>query len=138
MLATAEGGPESVYWKPGRGPQTIRFWDVATGRELARLGGHDSDVNALAFTPDGRRLVSGQKNGILLVWEVPAAARPAAAAGRKLTEAELTALWADLAGADVRRAYDAGWALAASEAGVGVVGKGVGAGGKEGAGPGGE
>jgi dipeptidyl aminopeptidase/acylaminoacyl peptidase len=118
VLATAEGLPESVYWKEQRGPQTIRFWDLATGRELARLAGHHSNVNALAFHPDGRRLVTGLSNGNVLTWEHPAAARLARPVSRKLTSAELRGYWNDLAGDDARRAGAAVGALAASNEGV--------------------
>jgi hypothetical protein len=114
VLATADGSPESGY-SGGHGPRTIRFWDVATGRELAKLGGHTSDVTSLALSKDGTRLVTGLNNGTALVWETPAAARALSApAGRKLGERELTALWAALAGDDTRAAQEAVRTLAAS------------------------
>jgi WD40 repeat protein len=112
VLATADGG---WYGPPGRGegPLTVRFWDVATGRELSRLGGHASAVTSLAFNPDGTCLVAGLSNGTALVWAVPPEARPADR-GAKLARKELEALWADLAGNDARKAYAAVWMLAAS------------------------
>jgi RNA polymerase sigma factor (sigma-70 family) len=112
VLATADGGPESSYWK-GRGPQSVRFWDLATGREFARIEGHASDVSSLAFSQDGRRLVGGLQNGSVLIWETPAAAI-AAKPAKKLTDRQLETLWADLGDDDVRRAYEAVWALAAA------------------------
>lgn len=41
-----------------RGGQ-LRLLDLESGRELARAAAHRSAVRCLAFTPDGRRLVSG-------------------------------------------------------------------------------
>lgn len=37
---------------------TIRFWDPASGKQLAGWKGHASMVSALAFSPDGRTLAS--------------------------------------------------------------------------------
>jgi WD40 repeat protein/predicted Ser/Thr protein kinase len=48
----------------------VRLWDAATGEECATLP-HPGLVAALAFTPDGTRLVSGgDLGGQLLVWDV--------------------------------------------------------------------
>jgi WD40 repeat protein len=49
---------------------TIRLWDLASGRPLLAFPGHRGDVEALAFSPDGRRLVSGGRDGGALVWDV--------------------------------------------------------------------
>jgi RNA polymerase sigma factor (sigma-70 family) len=115
LLATADGQPTTIYWKNPTTPQTVRFWDVATGKELARLEGFFADVGGLAFSPDGLRLVGGLANGSVLVWEVPAIPR---IAGAKLGREELAARWADLGGADARRAHAAVRSLAAAEDGV--------------------
>ena len=48
----------------------MQIWDLAAGRELRRLEGHRSAVNAVAFTPDGRSIVSGSEDGTALVWDV--------------------------------------------------------------------
>jgi RNA polymerase sigma factor (sigma-70 family) len=95
VLATADGG--DTFRGVPVGERVILFWDTATGKELVRLGGHASDVTALAFSPDGTRLAGALKNGTALVWAVPPTAKPAA--GGRLDQRELAALWADLAGA---------------------------------------
>jgi WD40 repeat protein len=51
-------------------PYRIRFWDVATGKEIHCLEGHGGNVSSLAFSPDGTRLVSGLHDGTALVWDV--------------------------------------------------------------------
>ncbi len=62
---------------------SIRLWDVAARREIGRVPAHRADITALAFSPDGRRLVSA--SGVTaLVWDVAAIVgrRPAAAEPR--------------------------------------------------------
>ncbi|HEX4610177.1 MAG TPA: sigma-70 family RNA polymerase sigma factor [Urbifossiella sp.] len=109
VLVSVDGGPESVYWK-GYGPQSVRFWDVATGRELARLGGHAVNATSLAITPDGTRVLTGLDDGSTLIWAVPPAAAPPRPAHDPRGPADL---WADLASDDAPTAYAAVRGLAA-------------------------
>jgi WD40 repeat protein len=113
VLASADG--ETYERTREAGPQTIRFWDLGTGKEIERLEGHCSDVTSLAFSPNGKRFVAGLKNGTALVWETPASVlEPTKPVGRKLEPLELAALMKDLSGSDARTAYHAVWELAAS------------------------
>src|SRR5690606_7780674 len=49
----------------------IYLWDLdAEGTEPVALGEHRSSVNALTFTPDGRRLFSGGDDGTVRVWDL--------------------------------------------------------------------
>jgi RNA polymerase sigma factor (sigma-70 family) len=50
--------------------RTVRFWDLASGKELPSRTGHSLDLVSLAFAPDGRRLVSGSKDTTAVVWDV--------------------------------------------------------------------
>jgi len=45
------------------------IWDVATGALLHKLAEHHNPVSALAFSPDGRRLVSASFDRRLIVWD---------------------------------------------------------------------
>jgi WD40 repeat protein len=42
----------------GRGDGTVRVWDAQTGRTLLTLKGHTFLVLAMAFSPDGRRILT--------------------------------------------------------------------------------
>jgi WD40 repeat protein len=46
------------------------FWDMQTGKLLKSLPGHWDALRSLAFSPDGKLLVSGANNGIILVWRI--------------------------------------------------------------------
>ena len=48
----------------------MRIWDAHTGELLETLRGHTSRVWDVAFTPDGRGLVSGSEDNTLKYWDV--------------------------------------------------------------------
>jgi WD40 repeat protein len=51
--------PDSTRIATASSDHTIRLWDRASGREVRRLTGHGDDaVNFVAFTPDGKQLIS--------------------------------------------------------------------------------
>ncbi|KFY03087.1 hypothetical protein O988_01700 [Pseudogymnoascus sp. VKM F-3808] len=65
VLRTLEGHSEvySVAFSPdgkqvvsGSGDKTVQVWDATTGAALQTLKGHSSDVNSVAFSPDGELL----------------------------------------------------------------------------------
>src|SRR5262249_35715073 len=84
----------------------VHLWEAETGKERCVFTGHQGPVGALAFSPDGTRVVSGSVDTTALVWDLTAAhaSEPSAA---PLTARELQALWTDLGGADARQAYRA-------------------------------
>jgi WD40 repeat protein len=48
---------------------SVRIWEVPSGRERTPKGGHDSSVAALAFSRDGKTLLSSCANEVR-VWEI--------------------------------------------------------------------
>jgi WD40 repeat protein len=49
-------------------PGEAKVWDAATGKERFTLGGHPSTVYRLAFSPDGR-LVLSASNQLIKLWD---------------------------------------------------------------------
>ena len=50
---------------------TAKLWDLATGREVLTLFGHDLVVNAVAFSPDGRFLATVSADGTVALHLLP-------------------------------------------------------------------
>jgi hypothetical protein len=88
---------------------------VATGKGLRPLAGHQGPITSLAFSDDGKALASASGDTTVLVWDVAGLGRGAGRRAAPLPAPKLAAWWADLAGADAARAYEAVWALAAGD-----------------------
>jgi len=54
----------------GTPDDTVRVFDVGTGRVLAELRGHKGRILALAFAPDGRSLVSASEDMSFRFWDL--------------------------------------------------------------------
>jgi WD40 repeat protein len=48
----------------------IRLYDFASGRLVGLLKGHENVVLGLAFSPDGRHLISGSADRTAILWDV--------------------------------------------------------------------
>src|SRR5207237_3896099 len=72
-------------------------------------GCNHSHVESVAFSPDGLRLASANSDTTVLIWEVPSVPLES----RKLSDKELSRLWADLGSEDAARADRALWTLVA-------------------------
>jgi WD40 repeat protein len=51
--------------------QTVRLWDTATGRELAKFEDESGAVRRVAFSPDGDVALSGSSSGDVRIWRLP-------------------------------------------------------------------
>jgi WD40 repeat protein/mono/diheme cytochrome c family protein len=95
--------PDGRQALSGGEDQTVRLWDVASGRELRRLTGHAQEVLAVAFSADGQRGASGGKDRTLRLWEL--------GTGRQLLvcEGHTDRVGSVSFSADGRRLLSAGW-----------------------------
>ena len=49
---------------------SIRLWDITTSENIHAFWAHPTDVDRLAFSPDGKYLASGSYDGTILLWDV--------------------------------------------------------------------
>ena len=58
------------WWQEGQEKVSIRLWEVSTGENIATLWSHPTDIQDLAFSPDGALLASGSFDGTILLWDM--------------------------------------------------------------------
>ena len=59
-----------AWWKWGLDKAPIHLWEMSTGELRHTFWGHSSDVQDLAFSPDGELLASGSYDGTILLWDM--------------------------------------------------------------------
>jgi WD40 repeat protein len=88
---------------------TIRLWDVKTGKELGQLLGFSGYPRCVAFSPDGKRLLTGQTGNkgteLVCLWDVESRKRlrgfslpGAGVAGMAFTPDGKRGIWAGVEG----------------------------------------
>jgi WD40 repeat protein len=53
----------------GSWDKTVKVWDVLTG-EYKRYDGHKSRVTSVRFSPDNKKLISSDSDGVLILWDL--------------------------------------------------------------------
>ena len=97
--------PDGKTLAVASGDKWVRLYDIASGKETRRFGNVVGRINALAFSQDGLRLVTGGDEGVI-VWDLTRDEKPFPK-DFKLTAKELDALWTDLRSDDIRKSYTA-------------------------------
>jgi RNA polymerase sigma factor (sigma-70 family) len=77
VSATGDGGVNSVAFArdgktlaSGGWDDTIRLWDVETGKQLRKIDAHKAMVGRVLFSPDGKILASrGALDGTVRLWD---------------------------------------------------------------------
>jgi WD40 repeat protein/serine/threonine protein kinase len=66
-VVTAGGAVRST---DAAGDTLVRLWDVQTGNLLRTFIGHSKQVNSVAFSADGKYLLTGASDGTMRLWDV--------------------------------------------------------------------
>jgi RNA polymerase sigma factor (sigma-70 family) len=85
----------------------IHLWDVVTGQEVGQLKGHGGAVRSLAFSANGKQLISGSMDTTALVWDVSSRRQAISSSEAPLEGKDLDACWANLAAQDSAPAFAA-------------------------------
>jgi hypothetical protein len=67
-VLTVRFSPDGKQLLSGSLDNTVRLWDVDSGKTLQTFQGHSWWVWAAEFSPDGRRLVTASQDGKAIVW----------------------------------------------------------------------
>ena len=59
-----------TWWQEGMKKMAISLWDVASGENITTFWGHPTDIQSLAFSPDGTLLASGSFDGTIILWDM--------------------------------------------------------------------
>jgi WD40 repeat protein len=70
-VIVADFSPEANLLAVALADGQIEIWDTENRNLLYNLSGHRGLVNSLAFRPDGKLLLSGGQDGILIFWSLP-------------------------------------------------------------------
>jgi len=72
-------GPDEVMWLrwhpkgnallAGANDSTLWLWQLPSGKTMQVFAGHNASVQAGDFTPDGKRIATGDGNGSLILWD---------------------------------------------------------------------
>src|SRR5262245_39491406 len=64
--------PDGKTLASASGDNTIRLWEIKTGRLVNSFAEHSEPVHSVAFSPDGKTLASGSKDRTIKLWDVRA------------------------------------------------------------------
>jgi WD40 repeat protein len=56
----------------GARDRLLKLWELADGSLVRTFHGHEEAITSLAFSADGRRMVSGSYDETVIAWDVPA------------------------------------------------------------------
>jgi WD40 repeat protein/transcriptional regulator with XRE-family HTH domain len=69
VIPSPDGTRVAVAYDMGTAPGAAEIWDAQKNKLLLSLMGHTSGVWGLAYSPDGKRIASGDNTGMIKVWD---------------------------------------------------------------------
>jgi len=70
LRALAFSPDSEALGSAGPGDKDVKLWEVAMRKKIATFSGYENEVLNLAFSPDGRFLASGSRDGTVKIWDV--------------------------------------------------------------------
>ena len=62
--------PDGDTLVSGSWDNTIKIWNLTTGKLQQTLQGHEDNVNSVAISADGNTLFSGSSDGTITLWRL--------------------------------------------------------------------
>jgi WD40 repeat protein len=62
--------PDGRWVVSASSDNTLKVWELQSGREVITIEGHSASVNGVALTPDDRRAVSASRDKTIRVWDL--------------------------------------------------------------------
>ena len=69
-IACLAYSPDDKIIASGSNDQTVRLWDVKTGKHIRTLTGHQDNITFLSFSPDGSTLISVSRDMTINFWDI--------------------------------------------------------------------
>ncbi len=69
-ITSVSFSPDGKTLVSGSWDDTIRLWNVETGKEKAILTRHTRDITSVDISPDGKTLASGSRDGTIRLWDL--------------------------------------------------------------------
>jgi WD40 repeat protein len=64
----ASGGCDN-RWRGSCTRGYVKIWDITNGEIIAQYR-HDNYVSSIDFSPDGKQIISGSRDGTIIIWDV--------------------------------------------------------------------
>lgn len=70
VINDIEYSPDGKYIATCSDDNTVKIWEIATGKEMTTLYEHTKPVNDIAFSPDSKQLVSVSDDRKVIIWDL--------------------------------------------------------------------
>ena len=70
MVFSLAFSPDGKYAISGSQDQTLKLWDISTGKEIRTFQGHSSTIKSVAFSPNYKYALSGSGDNTMKLWDV--------------------------------------------------------------------